>query len=169
MPRKKKPTRKYEPRNEFRINNSPHANGHPHYIFGEKNGKYKSLGLTTSPRPDVRSVELSKNPEPSNTDKSYLQFEVHTAKKSYYRKDVLQGWGFAPEDMPVVRHRIKKYKKSYNRKPPMYYEKKRQQKKEVNFVGKNPSNSCKATYFTSSVIISHFNEKSIGFLKIFVA
>ena len=131
MARRKKQTRKYIPRNEFRFNNSPYAMGHPHYIFGEKNGKYKSLGLTTSPRSDVRSVELSKNPDPLSSDYSYLQLKrVHTAKKKYYGKSALSNWRFAPEDMAVVRHRIKEYKKSYNRKPPMYYEQKKKQKKK---------------------------------------
>lgn len=116
MARKKKPSRKYKPRNEFRINDSPLAAGHPHYVFGEKNGKYKSLGLTTSPIKGVPHVKLSKNPEPHNTDNSYLQMRVHTAKKGYYTEP-LKDWEFAKEDMAVVRHRTKQYKKSTNRKP----------------------------------------------------
>lgn len=116
MARKKKESRKYKPRNEFRVNNSPLAEGHPHYIFGEKNGKYKSLGLTTHPIKGVKHIKLKRNPDPNNKDASYLQIRVHTAKKKYYT-DPLEGWGFTKEDMTVVRHRIKKYKKSTNRKP----------------------------------------------------
>ena len=128
MPRKKKQTRKYEPRNEFRINNSPHAGCHPQYVFGEKNGKYKSLGLTTSPRKDIKHVKLTKNPNPNDSRESYLQTkEVHTANKKYY-SPILSGWMFALEDMGIIRHRTKKYKKSYNRKPPMYYENKKKKK-----------------------------------------
>ena len=37
---------------------------------------------------------------------------------------------FARDDMGIVRHRTKKYKKSYNRKPPMYYENKKKNKKK---------------------------------------
>ncbi len=74
-------------------------------------------------------MKLSKNPDPSSKKDSYLQLkEVHTAKEGYY-SDPLSGWQFAPDDMAVARHRIKKYKKSYNRKPFMYYEKKKQNKK----------------------------------------
>lgn len=116
MARKKKQSRKYIPRNEFRYNNSPLAEGHPHYVFGEtRSGKYKSLGLTTHPIKSIRHVELHKNPEPNNTDKSFLQLRIHTAKKKYYSAP-LSDWTFAKEDMPVVRHTIKKYKKSTNRK-----------------------------------------------------
>ena len=115
MARKKKQSRKYIPRNEFRVNNSPLAEGHPHYVFGEKNGKYKSLGLTTNPVKGIRHVKLHKNPEPNNTDKSYLQMRVHTAKKGYYT-DTLPDWTFSKEDMAIARHRTKEYKKSTNRK-----------------------------------------------------
>ena len=116
MARKKKDSRKYKPRNEFRINNSPLAQGHPNYVFGEtKSGKYKSLGLTTHPIGNVKHFELSKNPNPNDNDKSFLQLRVHTAKKQYYSAPLLN-WKFAKEDMPIVRHRTKKYKKSTNRK-----------------------------------------------------
>ena len=51
--RKKKSTRKYEPRNEFRYNNSPRAGGHPHFVFGETKTHYKSLVLTSHPKDDI--------------------------------------------------------------------------------------------------------------------
>ena len=61
---------------------------------------------------------------------SYLQLtKPHTAKTDYY-SDVLQGWTFSKEDMSIVRHRIKKYKKSMNRKPPMWYQSKSKKRNE---------------------------------------
>lgn len=129
MSRKKKQTRKYTPRNEFRRNGSPLAENHPHYVFGEVNGKYKSLGLTRNPVDGIRHVKLSKNPNPNSNEQSYLQLRVHTAKKDYYGKP-LEDWNFAKEDMRVVRHTIKKYKKSTNRKPKSWYEKKRNRNKK---------------------------------------
>lgn len=129
MARKKKQTRKYKPRNEFFINDSPLAEGHPHYVFGETaSGKYKSLGLTTHPVESIKHVRLHKNPEPNNDEPSYLQMRVHTAKKNYYTIPLL-GWTFAKEDMPVVRHIIKAYKKSTNRKPKDWYVRKRNRKR----------------------------------------
>ena len=125
MARKKKRTRKYAPRNEFRYNNSKSAQGHPHYVFGETPTHYKSLGLTTHPKDDIPHYQLTKNPEPHNDDPSHLQFKVHSAHKKYYGEP-LKGWKFAKEDMPVVRHTIKKYKKSTNRKPKMWYVRKKQ-------------------------------------------
>ena len=103
------------------------AKGHPHYVFGEKGDKYKSLGLTTHPDKNIKHIELHKNPEPFNSAPSYLQFRVHTANKKYYAIP-LSNWKFEKEDMDIVRHRVKEYKKSYNRKPPMYYENKRKKK-----------------------------------------
>ena len=127
---KKKQTRKYQPRNEFRYNNSKRAQGHPHYVFGETATHYKSLGLTSTPKEGISYVRLTKNPEPLNTEKSYLQLSVHSANKKYYDDKPLKGWSFAKEDMPVVRHKIKKYKKSTNRKPKLWYEKKRKWNKK---------------------------------------
>lgn len=126
---KKKPTRKYKPRNEFRYNDSPRAGGHPHYIFGETKTYYKSLGLTSHPKDDIPHYKLTKNPEPYNNKDSYLQFSIHSANKKYYDKP-LRGWKFAKEDMPVIRHTIKNYKKSTNRKPKLWYEKKRKWNKK---------------------------------------
>lgn len=127
--RKRKPSRKYTPRNEFRINNSPHARSHPHYVFGQKGNKFKSLGLTSHPKKDIPHTKLTQNPEPNNPDDSYLQLtKPHTADIKYYSQP-LPGWQFHQDDLPKVRHRIKQYKKSMNRKPPMWYEKKKQKKK----------------------------------------
>lgn len=128
---KKKPTRKYKPRNEFRYNNSNIASSHPHYIFGETaNGNFKSLGLTTHPKKHIRHYPLSRNPNPNDTEKSYLQWKVHTASPKYYSDKPLKGWKFAKNDMAIVRHRIKEYKKSTNRKPKLWNEKKRNRNKK---------------------------------------
>ena len=115
--RHKKQTRKYTPRNEFRYNYSVVADEHPHYVFGEKNGKFKSLGLTTTHPTNVRHYHLSKNPNPKKDDDSYLLLIKPTTAGSKVYSEPLKGWTFAKEDMPVVRHRIKAYKKSYNRRP----------------------------------------------------
>ena len=121
---KKRKSRKYIPRNEFRHNNSPRASGHPHYIFGETSTHYKSLGLTTTPKENIPHYKLKKNPNPNSTDDSYLQFAVHSANKKYYNEP-LPDWSFGKDDMPVIRHIIKKYKKSTNRKSKLWYVKKR--------------------------------------------
>ena len=126
---KKKPTRKYKPRNEFRYNNSPRARGHPHYVFGETDTHYKSLGLTTSPKEEYPYCPLIRNPEPNNYQPSFLQFEVHSAKKDYYG-NILQSWAFSKDDLSVVRHTVKQYKKSTNRKSKLWYEKKRKWNKK---------------------------------------
>lgn len=102
--------------NEFRYNNSPLANGHPHYVFGKtRDGKkYKSIGVTTHPKVGHRAYPLSKNPNPKDNTQSYVQDRVHTARVGYYSK-TLRGWKFDKEDMSIVRHITKGYKKSTNR------------------------------------------------------
>ena len=127
MGRKKKDSRKYEPRNEFRVNNSPLAKGHVNYVFGETKTKYKSMGLTHTPKSNIKHIRLKQNPNPDDKRVSYLQPKVQTAKKSYYGK-TLVGWNFCKEDQSIVRHYKKQYKKSINRKPPGYYEQKNKKK-----------------------------------------
>lgn len=124
MTRNKAKSRKYRPRNEFRQNNSPVAKSHYNYVFGETDTHYKSLGLTTHPREDIPHYLLSKNPNPNDGRPSYLQLKVLSTQKGYM-KTVKHDWKFSEKDMPVVRHTIKKYKKSTNRKPKSWYMKKR--------------------------------------------
>lgn len=86
---------------------------HPHYVFGRVGNKYKSFGLTHTPKPEYKSISLSKNPNPQDDRKSYLQMKVMTSRV----KDLehrLPGWNFSKEDHGIVRH----YKKTYraNRK-----------------------------------------------------
>lgn len=115
--RKNKQSRKYIPVSEFRYNNSPLANGHPHYVFGiTRNGrKFKSIGVTTHPKKGYRVYRLSTNPNSEdNKNISYVQDRVHTARKDYYEQP-LPNWYFSKEDMSIIRHIIKKYKKNTNR------------------------------------------------------
>ena len=128
MARKRK-SRKYIPRNEFRHNKSPTASNHYNYIFGETDTHYKSLGLTTHPRDNISHYQLTKNPNPNDNETSFLQLKVLNTQKRYFGKP-LTDWSFAKDDMPVVRHAIKKYKKSTNRKSKLWYEKKRKWNKK---------------------------------------
>lgn len=116
MARKRKQTKKYIPRNEFRKNNSPSAVGHPAYIFGETKTKYKSFGLTTNADDRERKIELRHNPDAKSSEKSYIRVKPVTENKKYYSKSTLD-WSFSKEDMPVVRHLKKDYKKRAYRKP----------------------------------------------------
>ena len=90
---------------------------HLHHVFGEKGGKYKSLGLTHSKDNTVKKIKIH-NPDPNDKEFSFLQLRVHTAKKKYY-SDKIEGLQFTKKARAVVRHSVKQYKKSTNRKPPM--------------------------------------------------
>lgn len=114
MSRKKKQTKKYKPRNEFRYNNSPVAKGHPNYIFGETETKYKSLGLTSNPKANIKNFPLKNNPDPNSDKCSYIQAKVLTSRKDYLI-NILEGWEFSKEDMSIIRHIKKDYKKKCKR------------------------------------------------------
>ena len=129
MARRKKKSRKYIPRSEFRRNLSKTAKAHYNYVFGETDTHYKSLGLTTHPNADISHYKLSKNPNPADKRYSFLQIKVLSTNKKYLPK-VESDWSFAKNDMPVVRYVIKRYKKSTNRKPKLWYEKKRKWNKK---------------------------------------
>lgn len=131
MARKKKQSRKYIPMDEIRVNNSPLADGHPHHVFGKtRNGKkYKSVGYTHSPNDEQQSFLLSRNPNPNDKDKAYLQSRVHTARTDFY-SEPLHDWKLAKEDRPILRHITKQYKKRTNRKPPNWYVNKKRKKKK---------------------------------------
>lgn len=119
MARKKnKQTRKYKPRNEFRYGTSYTTQGHPQFIFGETpSGKFKSFSITHNPSELYPHYPLTKNPDPMDTEQAHIQQHIHTGKPNRYSKEVLSDWSFDIKDMPAVRHVIKKYKKSTNRKP----------------------------------------------------
>ncbi len=71
--------------------------------------------MTTTRPTNVKYYTLSKNPNPRDERTTYLPaVKPHMAYKRYY-SSTLKGWSFSDEDMPVIRHRIKKYKKSMNR------------------------------------------------------
>lgn len=128
MARKKKPTRKYKPRNEFRRNVSASAQGHFDYVFGETETHFKSLGLTTHPSREDRvpHYPLKKNPNPNDKRQSFLRLKVRSTNKKYLPDEGRrEGWSFSKEDMSVVRHTVKEYKKSTNRKPKDWYIKKK--------------------------------------------
>lgn len=123
--RKNKQTRKYKPRNEFRRNKSASAQGHFDYVFGETITHYKSLGLTTHPSPGYKYYALTQNPNPEDKRQSYLRLKVRNTNKKFLSSEPEKGWHFSQQDMPVVRHTIKEYKKRTNRKPKDWYIKKR--------------------------------------------
>ena len=129
MARKRKQSRKYIPRNEFRYPKLDMYADHPQYIFGEtRSGKYKSLGLTHSPDDEHSVVPLSENPNPNDKRKAYIGTNPHTISKKDYEDKVKKKWKFVQEDKSIVRRIIKRYKKRTNRKPKNWYANKRKKK-----------------------------------------
>jgi len=71
--------------------------------------------LTHSPKKEHKSSQLTKNPNPSDTYPSHLQHKVKTTQKKYL-PNIEPNWSFAKEDLPLVRHLKKQYKKRQNKK-----------------------------------------------------
>ena len=92
--------------------------------FGETPTHYKSLGLTHTPDNKYSYYPLKENPNPKDSKQSFLRLNVRSTNKKYLSKKE-ENWKFSKEDMPVVRHTIKKYKKSTNRQPKDWYVKKK--------------------------------------------
>ena len=129
MTRKKKPSRKYIPRNEFRYNRMDTARGHLQFIFGEtRSRKLKALGLTHNADDRAPKIKLQSNPNPNDSAPAYVRKKVVTTHKKAFSA-TQGGFAFSPEDRAVVRHLTKQYKKSTNRHPPGYYEAKKRKKK----------------------------------------
>jgi len=86
--KRKKPSRKYTPRSEFRYCFAKSAGGknnsHPHYIFGEKGNKYYSLGLTTHPNKKYPYYSLSYSPNPNCSDPQSVQIKPFIENKKFY-------------------------------------------------------------------------------------
>lgn len=112
--RKKKPTRKYTPRHEIRVNTSKDAANHPQYVFGEKGNRYVAFGLTTHPKKKFKHSKLNVNPNPVDKRDSYIQYKVFHTQKEYYTEP-LKNWKISDSDMPLVRHMKKQYKKRQNK------------------------------------------------------
>lgn len=130
MTRKKKPSRKYMPRDEFRYNMGTTAHGHLQFVFGETRGqKFKAFGITHDAEDDRPKIPLSQNPDPKDAQPAYIRKKATTSPKQWFTRPQ-QGFRLSPDDRAVVRHLRKQYNKSANRHPPGYYERKKQKKKK---------------------------------------
>ena len=78
---------------------------------------YSRLADAEAPFPALSSslpIKLRSNPENGNSSDSYVETHPKTAKKKYY-SEPLKDYKFSDEDMSIIRHLIKKYKKSTTR------------------------------------------------------
>lgn len=103
--------RNYKTRNQFRYSKNAEAGYHPHYIFGESKDKYISLGMTTHPKKKHKVYLLTETPNPKKEKKQYLHKKVFEMPKENYAKKRLQGWNFSMEDLSLIRHLKKRYRK----------------------------------------------------------
>lgn len=104
-----KKKKKIKPRNEFRYN---YATGHPNYIYGETDKRYKGVGIThESETFGKKNMPLTKNPQKGKTDKAYIRNGYISDKKSNFRKRPLKGFEFDKSDFANVKSKIRHVKR----------------------------------------------------------
>ena len=113
MARKKKQSRKYIPKNEFRYNNSTN---HPNYIFEEFDNKYHSVGITHKSKTfGKNNMPLLNNPDSRKINLAYIRNGVITDKKKNYSKKPIKNMSFSAIDFPKVKSKIRNFKKRQNK------------------------------------------------------
>ena len=95
-------------KNEFRINNSKKAKGHPTYIYAQEGNEYKFIGITHAEITEgVRNIPLEKNPEPGNKTEAYIRPKPDKENRSRCGSK-LKGWFFSDADKEKVEEVKKK-------------------------------------------------------------
>ena len=102
--------KRYVVRNQFRYSKSQEAGYHPHYIFGETSNRYISLGLTTHPSKKM-TVSKINSPNPNYNGDQYIQHKVFEMKKTAFKNKREKGWSFDQQDLPLIRHMKKSFKR----------------------------------------------------------
>lgn len=90
---------------------------HPHYIVGENESKYASLGIThdNSKGKKHKNHLLTKNPEYGKNDKSYIKKQIEIGSKKLYTPYKLNNFKISSKDDDYVDHLVEK-KKNYKSK-----------------------------------------------------
>lgn len=98
-------------RDEFRYNLDT---DHPNYIFEEKNGKRRGIGLTHEEYTHgKKNMPLKENPEQGDTQKAYVRYGVISGKR--YSKKPKKNMSFGNEDKANVKSKVRNYKKRRKR------------------------------------------------------
>ena len=90
---------------------------HPHYIVGENESKYASLGIThdDSKGKKHKNHLLSKNPEYGQSSKSYMRKEIENSSKRNYTLYKFTNYKMSTKDDDYVDKLVEK-KKNYKSK-----------------------------------------------------
>lgn len=104
--RKESNMSQFQKRNEFRKNKK---SGHPAYIFAKIGDKFVYIGLTHDDvlKSGIKCIELDKNPNPDDQEKSYAKPYTETLKENKFSKQPYKNWSFSEND----RKKIEKIKK----------------------------------------------------------
>lgn len=82
---------------------------HPHYIVGEDEKTYSSIGITHNPKQDEkhRNYPLQNNPNRNDTRQSYMKKNIETSNKYFYTFYPYKNYKLSKEDEKYVDNLIK--------------------------------------------------------------
>lgn len=97
---------KIQNRSEFRKNKK---SGHPAYIYAKIGDKFVYIGLTHNDvlKSGIKCIELEKNPNPEDKEKSYVKPYAETLNKNKFSKQPYKNWSFTSNDQKKI-DKIKK-------------------------------------------------------------
>ena len=116
MARKKKPKRRYTPRNEFRFNINAK---HPNYIFevDEEHDMWRAIGITHEEETfGVKNAPLKVNPKETDNRRSYMRNGIVNGNHGDYSKKTMKNMKFSEEDFPNVKAKVRNAKKNRKKK-----------------------------------------------------
>lgn len=100
--------KKFKSKNEFRYN---YRHKHMTYVFGDDGSKYKSVGITHSPKTFGKSnMPLESNPQKNKTEKAYIRNGIISDVYNYYDKKK-KTFSFSKNDFRNVKAKVRNYKK----------------------------------------------------------
>ena len=100
----------------FRKFRNAQTTGHPQYVYGENDKKYKVIGITKAPQTNgIPNIPLSGNPEPHNASPAFIRPKPKTIDKGV-ENTRLKGWKFNNHDKMIVQSVIDSEKKKKTNK-----------------------------------------------------
>ncbi len=90
---------------------------HPHYILGETQDRFLSLGVTHKDKIVSKTGKVHKthklhsNPNRSDSKDSFMKTKIDYSEKKNYSKHIYENFKLSKEDESYVESRIKKFKK----------------------------------------------------------
>lgn len=101
-------------KNEFRFSKKTK---HPTYIFEEGNNRYRSVGITHSPKTFGKdNMPLSVNPKKGDSRQAFIRNGFVTGPKQDFGGSTMNNYQFSNSDFKLVKSKVRNYKRGRNKK-----------------------------------------------------